>query len=304
MKIRMLTAALLMISPAAFANECAALNCDCAALEPANWQKVCTLQEEQLRSACQKAPKSQPGYCSVHGPKAAPLPLTFSPSSVRPESVDLELENRKIASLFWSLREDWKIVRGEIKVGNYSRATQLLDISDNNLDNVYKAQAAVAFDMVESKRKKKALRSWRDFAGDAFDLAKHWRDNLQSLQAPSESDAAKFTRFAGAAYGLLGQQFELAGNAYSEAEAAGMAAQAWKAAADAAYAQLEFSIAAGTQDKDLTELRHLAAARLNRASYYAMQGDNEKDAESLLRESHSLIANQKLIEEILGEAPQ
>lgn len=286
-----------LVIPVFAADACSKISCDCSVLDQGAWKSACVAQEKRLKAGCKTKKMSDGAYCSLHGPAANALPLELMGAPAKTDKFDIDDENRKVASLLWSIREDWNMVADNYDEGKIPEATQLLVVADHNVDSLYKAQVAIA-----GASGAGAKEVWKQFATDTRELAENWEKRVRrkesDLNAAGANNASK--RLVGQGMHVTGKLFELAGLAYGKAGSDSNAALMWKASSSASSKMIGLLIETKDDVAKVTHLRNVAAARLNRASYHALRDDDEAEAEALLKASQEFVANQLLEKEILA----
>lgn len=283
------------------ASECFKVDCDCASIEHVGLKANCINQELVLNEACASRGKIK-GYCSMHGPSANRIAIT---SILKPKdfmSSDLNGDTRKIASIYWSLGQDVDFSRRSFMQGDLKTAFSIMKISGRNIGSLYGTQQAVT-NLLESQNKaRKAISAWKNFAPDTNRLAgvfqKYAFNIIEKSEALAKEGKVKsdlYIKAADITLGLAGRLYEQAGIAYGNAKKHKNAAKAWKQASKVSIERLKFKFNAGNS----IELREVAAARLNRASFHWLKRSGVADAEALQRKAEGILAEHLLNTEIL-----
>ncbi|MFT7561555.1 MAG: hypothetical protein ACI93R_003484 [Flavobacteriales bacterium] len=283
-------------------NSCDLASCDCSAIDNPAWQLVCLAQEKNLKERCETTAEEDLGYCSLHGPLAKALPFELREDAFTlPSIVNVDSENRKIASLFWSMRQDWDYISNNVTKNNFDTASQIVKITDQNVDNLYKAQLTVTYELGQEDGDASARKAWKKYASDNQDLAKFWRGKALSLSNKGALDSveSEVLVFNLSLFRMVGRIQELSGVSYALANKQAKAVKMWLKASEIAKEQLRLAEKHALPSKQQDFYRQLVATRIHRASFHALQNDKQQDAEDLLRKSQEFVANEQLFDEIL-----
>ena len=294
-----------LMAPLALSSSCEKLNCDCASLSSPAYQSACRTQEIKLQDKCASGQKTLTEWCTVHGLAAQPVAISTEFKSYS-ASDSVKDDDRKIASLLWSIRQNADFMRSEFKNGRTKQAEDILRISKSNTDTLFEAQNQVVQLWRGKGKDKKVAAAWGGYATDSFELAEYWRAALVDLEkvVPLPTSAAEFgaeQKLMVRLYLLVGDLFEGAGFAFEGDAAYKSASEAWQHAANASANLTTMLIAIGVGDTKLSRYRDMSAARLYRASVLAMMANNLDDAYSLARKAQEYKVNQVLLDEILLE---
>ncbi len=302
---KLLVTGILIFSPLVHAQECEPINCDCDAIPRKKLAALCSMRESQLKSSCLETNKIS-RFCSVHGPAASPIAIVTQIPEVDLSDIDVNAENRKIATLYWSLRQDINYSEDAFKDGDLLRAYKILKITKRNLDNLFVSQHRAGGALAEREKSKKARSAWKNYLSDNESLAKHVNKYARAIVADLNKSAQISQVHYDLAFLILafaGDVYEHTGFVAARADRHVRAARAWKSASKMSSEQLSLPVEGIASRVVIEDIQEIAAARLHRASYHWLKGDKEDDAEEVLRLSTEFVANQKLLDEILNEAP-
>ena len=300
------TTILLLLSAAtvaslSHADVCELIDCDCSAIPHESLAASCLAQQSALKTSCGQS-KAVEGYCSVHGPEALPLALAVRKPAALTGEVDADAENRKIASLYWSLRQDVNFSEDAYKTQSFAAAQNILKIVSRNLDALLDSQHRAVSAAGNNTDSGKTL--WAGYAQDSASLGDHfdkYAGKIASSYNASGQSADQHIELVRKMHILAGICYELAGYSAGNAGKHGAAALSWKSASDVSSRQLRLGPDASAGG---TAIREQAAARLHRASYHWLMDDSKGDAEALLLLAQEYVSNKTLVDEILKPAGQ
>lgn len=295
------------------AGTCAKLNCDCDRIPNAPLKMGCNTHERALRESCPDGTKDVRAYCAIHGPEAFPVAISLD-TAEQPPSLDVDSSNRKIASLYWSVRQDANFSKAAFDKGDYSEATAIITIASRNIASLFKAQLSVVQAWKVENRDKQEQGAWKDYSPDTYDLAKHWLayenkigselENSRQVYLNQRDDDKALVKYE-ALLGLYenvsrltGELFEQTGFAYGRADRPQSAANAWKQAAELSAELMVVLSQTNINDDKVDELKNITASRLHRATYYWLLDNDGKDDEARALEAIE-FASSKLLQEIL-----
>ncbi len=282
-------------SSAFSAKNCPAINCDCSSIPNENWVKSCAAHEARIKDACVANSNTPKDYCSVHGPKARPLPLAieFSEFTLDP-STDVGVLNEKVASLYWAIHADSAEAKEAFEEKSYARSLQILKLIDSNIDNLFEMQQKVSFIYLSRDDARKAAGYWKKYAGDTNKYAEKIKALGMSIYdqypaATSKKEKKIFGVLSQKTLRMAGKAYEHAGYGAGQAKQYKKAARAWKSSAEVSNTLTAMSRALDAKAGAIKFSEFQAAARLHRASYYWMLNESTKTSVEVLKASQKLV---------------
>ena len=293
----------------AMADNCPAIDCDCDSLEVEIWEKACRSHESTIKKNCQANRGVARDYCAIHGPAATPLPLLteLDDVTVLPRS-DIALSNRKIASIYWSIKSDVKVTEVELKEGRYGDAMKVLKSVELNTVTLFDIQRAVALSHASYENEDSAANTWEKFAEDSSDLEKHlskvlkkWRDFYDAAEDLQEKSAYKLSLIK--LYRIQGRLAEQSALAFGYSGKHAKAARSWSSASKNSQDLLEFANLADIDARFKDYFRFQTAARLQRVSYQWQLADEISKANEALQLSSPYENEPEIIKVWLLDEP-
>ncbi|MBX2859099.1 MAG: hypothetical protein KTR17_10580 [Cellvibrionaceae bacterium] len=283
------------------ADNCPAVDCDCASLPKEHWRSVCYKEESQLKRQC-IANSSQPlGYCLVHGPAAKPLPLAVEMTevSVLPES-KLEQAQENSRQVYWSLRSDFDMFEDFIRIEAYKEAKVVFDVFGKNLDALFSNQRQLTKSFASLNKERKARNLWYGYAGKSISMAESLRKlGLKLLKKRNADNDSSRERALGIlalkALRSSSKAFEMAAQSYTSAGADKKAAFVWRDASAVSLAILKYKRAEGAPDSHLNYYSNQVAVRLFRTGYHWQLVERPDDAFNALRDSRNYFLNKSYL---------
>ena len=300
---------LFFIGASANAEDCPAINCDCDALPSDSWIKACRSHEANIRTTCVNNDNQPTQYCAVHGPDAYPLPLAIRINpQIAVEEAEIASLEEQIAAMYWAVHTDSDNVFPKRGASEMDASLHYLKSINSYIDNLFDTQHKVEASWLAVENPKKAANAWRKYATDNLDVGQDLRAlGLKLLNESTKVDMSDTSRkletLGSAALKISAKAFEMAGYAFAKSSRFGRAARAWQ---DAAKVSQTLVVQIEQLDGDSSQIQFLnfqSAARYNRASYYWLLSEGNRDAMSAIEQSKSLVAEQEkeILETLLME---
>lgn len=286
------------VSSAIAAEQCPAINCDCASLPNQNWVSTCRTHESRIKSACVANSNTPKDYCSIHGLNAKPLPLAMKLSSSSFDaSVDADVLKEKISSLYWAIESNTTKVMEGVERKRYGRSLKILKLIDSNIDTVFELEQQLTAVFYERKDKKKVRAAWKKYAKDTNEFSANLKDlgsGIYAKLASAETDKQKkiFSILAQKTLRMAGKGFEHSGYAYGKIRKHKQSARTWSLAADVAKNLASINKELGAKKNNVRYAEFQAAARLHRASYHWVVNENTEDSIAVLKDSQSYLGHE------------
>lgn len=288
-----------------FSQNCPKIQCDCESLPNENWQKACSIHESNIKKSCVRNGDKPTAFCSLHGPAGKPLPFSMSIPDVEvvPENQVAEI-NRKVAALFWSIRTDSDLLTGRLKKGHLAQAKQIAKLIETNLENLFRQQMQATHSLIAYEDERGASRLWSNYGEDNEKMARGLRKVGSKMWAKYEKLEDKKTKktyriISQRFFRMAGEAFELGGYAYGKANKNRKSAKAWESSSEVAKVLVEQTQSIGGKESHIQYYRYQVAARLHRASYHWVLGDEPEDATQSLNASKEYMEEKKLVDELL-----
>lgn len=294
----MLVFSLFGVSPAIAAEQCPAINCDCASLPNQNWVSTCRAHEIRIKTACVANSNTPKDYCAIHGLNAKPLPLAMKlSSSAFDASLDTEALKEKISSLYWAIESNTTKALEGVESKRYGRSLKILKLIDSNVDTVFELEQQLTSAFSERKDKKKARAAWKKYARDTNEFAinlKSFGTAIYAKIASAESSKQKkiFSVLSQKTLRMAGKGFEHSGYAFGKTRKHKQSARTWSLAADIAKNLAVINKELGANKNNVRYAEFQAAARLHRASYHWAVNENTKDSLAVLKDSQSYLGHE------------
>lgn len=283
------------------AEQCPDINCDCASLPSNEWVLVCANYEAHIKKECVANANTPKSYCSIHGLNAKPLPLSIQMNEPVPATEDdYKALNKTIASLYWAIYTDIGEAKEAFDLGEFSKTMQILKLIDNNIANLFVKQREVDAYWLAQNNTKRITKSWNNYSTDTLAFA----DKLYALSktltvklnsATEKKEQQIFSVLSIQTLRMAGTSYEQSGYAFGRANDHDKAAKTWQKASGLSVelAAIARNRNASTSGVMFNEFQ--ASARLQRASYHRLRGNEKDDAKKLLSESQA-FANKLLRE--------
>jgi len=277
------------------AEQCPAINCDCAALPNPTWVEVCEQHENRIKKACVDNANTPRDYCLVHGLNAKPLPLAIELNEFTSSEFDyVDDFDEKISALYWAIHADTGEATEAFENKKYPRVMQILKVTEANLDNIFNMQQNVEAIMVSKNRSSRIRGAWKDYspktekyAQELEVLGRKISEKIPTATTPKEKKI--FTVLSKKALRMAGKGYEHAGYAQGRALRHKNAANNWKVAASISVFLAELDKSAGGKRSNAQFAEFQSAARLHRASYHWLLDNKASKATDTLRESQLFV---------------
>lgn len=303
----LLTGLACLTIPVSAQNQCPKISCDCMKLPVEPWQSICANYEKKIKQACAKNGGEPTTYCALHGPDATPLPLAISVPAVEVIPVeDIAETNRRIASMYWSVRTDVDLALEQVEKGQHVRAQQIIKVVEANIQNLFENQHQVVVSWVSYEEEKNAIKAWRDYSSDTENMAEYIEKRAADLWKRFEQAEDKTVKKVNRVLShkllrLAGEVYEQAAYAYDGGVQYEESAKVWSKAAGLTKLLIEQKQSLGASQQGIEYFRYQAAARLHRASYEWLMEEQMRDAKNSLQESQPYMKEPRSVDPLLAE---
>ncbi len=285
---------------------CPAINCDCSTLPTEKWVQVCRQYEAHIKDECAANANTPKNYCSIHGEKGFPVALAIEPS--REKAADIAVREpkeveKKIEVIVWALQSDLSTAEKMIEKTQFAKASQMLKLIENNLDNVFQyyeslEAAIIVSDKNEDAKQKAISKLWVDYSDKVLEFAVNMEKFSSMLEVDvKHAETPKLRKIYGVlatrAFRVTGKAYEHGGYSYGKALDHEDAAKSWRLAADVSVHLVDFGKTNSVSDSGLRYNELQAAARLQRASYHWMLENEEEGANALLQKSQVYVDHEQ-----------
>jgi hypothetical protein len=262
---------------------CPAVNCDCAAIQDAQWRQTCEAREAQVINDClanQGKPKT---FCGLHGPKAFPVSISLQPQNIPvvSDAQDFDTLRQLITTQTWSLDESFKVLQSREQAQQFGDAIQVLSLLERDTERLHGLHRQALSRLQQAQKPVELQEQGASFSGDTLALAKKMRtysEQLwQSAQAAKNERALKAYRALSLKSGRLAAEiYEFAADLYSETGKIQDSALAWQAAAEVAQSLVAWERAGDNKPQHVEFYQAQAAARWHRATYLWLGVGNQE----------------------------